>query len=472
MQDDEHTLAHAHEHVLQQQAQTLNAQLSLDAEQLRAVDACADIHKRLVSVTGEAGTGKTTIIKAACDELQRNGVTFALAAPTGKAARRIREATGYPAQTIHKLLEFNRPEVNEETGEQTSISAPSRTRSNPLDYKIIIVDEYAMVPTGLHRDLVSAIRPGCGLRVFGDVRQLPPIENADLADPTSPFKRCLEMPNTFTLSNVYRQAEGNGILEAARRIARGQAFASNEDVKVVFGDAVLFNLYRSLDTSDIDWRKLDNQLVTPARKSDIGTLRLNGVLQARFNSDMLGKIELPRNKWDAKHKLHVAVGDKVVCTVNSYDLRDYEDRYTVYDNSGVGELWSFIPCPETKQMLNGEVGIVVNIDEDGVLEIDFGDRVVELPPRVHEYHMQKRYHFVYDPRKVIDLAYALTTHKCQGSQYDNVNYIMAACAFYNLSRPNFYTGITRAAKSVRVFTDQRAFGISLRSLGWKRRTNK
>lgn len=123
-------------------------------------------------------------------------------------------------------------------------------------------------------------------------------------------------------------------------------------------------------------------------------------------------------------------------------------------------------------MLNGEVGLVINIGDDGTLEIDFGDRVVELPPRIREYHMQRRYHFVYDPRKVIDLAYALTTHKCQGSQYDNVNYIMAACAFFNLSRPNFYTGVTRASKSVRVFTDQRAYGTSLRSLGWKKPLNK
>lgn len=445
--------------------------MELDAEQLRAIDTCADFTKRLVAVTGEAGTGKTTIIKQTCDKLKEiNAESFTIAAPTGKAARRIREATGYPAQTIHKLLEFNRPDMDEETGAQTSVSMPARTRANPLDYSVVIVDEYAMVSTGLHRDLVSALPSGGCLRVFGDVRQLPPIENSDLADPTSPFQRCLEMPNTFTLQNIYRQAEGNGIIEAARRITRGLFFASNDDVKMHLGDAVLHSLYQMLNNDrTTDWCSLDNQIISPARKSDIGTIRLNSILQARFNPNMPGKIELPRNKWEAKNKVYVAIGDKVVCNANSYDLRDYHERFGEYDTDGKGIISTFIPCPESKQMLNGEVGRVLNIDEYGVLEIDFGDRVVELPPKIAEYNMRKRYHYHYDPRKVIELAYALTTHKCQGSQYDNIIYIMASCAFFNLSRPNFYTGVTRAAKHASIITDQRSFATSLKSMGWKRR---
>lgn len=443
--------------------------MDLDAEQQRAVDMCTDVTKRLVAVTGEAGTGKTTIIKQACDILEANNISFAIAAPTGKAARRIKEATGYPAHTIHKLLAFNRPDQDEETGEATSVSVPAYTRHNPLPYRIVIVDEYAMVSTGLHRDLVAAIHTGACLRTFGDIRQLPPIENNDLADPTSPFAKCLAMPNTITLNNIYRQAEGNGIIEASQRISRGQYFASNNDVKIILGDAVLYNLYQLLASNDTDWRQLDNQIISPARKSEIGTTHLNSVLQARFNPDMLKRIELPRNKWEKNNRCFVAVGDKVVCNTNSYDLRDYDERYTEYTSEGVGMMHSFIPAPESKQMLNGEVGKIIDIDEYGVLEIDFGDRVVELPPRVQEFNLRKRYHFSYDPRKVIDLAYALTTHKCQGSQYDNVCYTMASCAFFNLSRPNFYTGITRAAKHATIVTDQRSFATSLKSMGWKRK---
>src|SRR4029077_12268925 len=120
-------------------------------------------------------------------------------------------------------------------------------------------------------------------RVFGDVRQLPPIENTDLADPTSPFQRCLAKPNTFTLQNIYRQAEGNGIIEAARRINRGQFFTSNDDVHVHMGDAVLFDLYALLaNDKSTDWCSLENQIISPARKSDVGTVRLNSILQARF----------------------------------------------------------------------------------------------------------------------------------------------------------------------------------------------
>ena len=444
----------------------------LDAEQQAAVNSCVDTTKRLVSVTGEAGTGKTTIIRQTCDLLQEKNISFAIAAPTGKAARRIREATGYPATTIHKLLEFNRPDMDEETGEATSVSGPARTRSNPLDQYVIIVDEYAMVSTALHRDLVAAIPSAGCLRTFGDVRQLPPIENGDLADPTSPFSKCLAMPNTFALNNIYRQAEGNGIIEVARRITRGQFFTSNTDVSVQLGDAVLHTLYGSLTNSDTDWRDINNQIISPARKSDIGTIRLNNILQARFNPEMKGKVELPRNKWEVKNKVFVSIGDKVVCNTNSYDLRDYSERFSEYNHNGVGMMGSFIPCPETKQMLNGEVGKVVDIDPLGVLEIDFGDRVVELPPLVEEYSARHNRHFSYDPRKVIELAYALTTHKCQGSQYDNVCYIMASCAFYNLSRPNFYTGVTRAVKHATIISDQRSLATSLKSMGWKRKPKK
>jgi exodeoxyribonuclease V alpha subunit len=103
--------------------------MDLDAEQQRAVDLCTDMSKRLVGVTGEAGTGKTTIIKQTCDILVEHDIPFAVAAPTGKAARRIREATGYPATTIHKLLEFNRPDFDDETGEPTSVSAQTAVSS-------------------------------------------------------------------------------------------------------------------------------------------------------------------------------------------------------------------------------------------------------------------------------------------------------------------------------------------------------
>ena len=212
-----------------------------DAVQELAINMCCDLDRRLVTVTGEAGTGKTTLIKRLCEKLEADGVTFALAAPTGKAARRIREATGVNAVTIHKLLGFNRPEFDPETGDAMSSTRPTHTRNNPLPYSVVICDEYAMVSTGLHRDLVEAVGRGA-LRLFGDIRQLPPIENEKLADSTAPFYRCLKMPHSVTLDKVYRQEGGNGILEAARAINRGSMFGQNDDLKLIISDSMVARL--------------------------------------------------------------------------------------------------------------------------------------------------------------------------------------------------------------------------------------
>jgi exodeoxyribonuclease V alpha subunit len=439
------------------------AMMELDDAQDAAVAMCCDTAMRLVSITGEAGTGKTTIIKRVCDELTQKGVSFALCAPTGKAARRIKDATGYDAQTIHKLLGFNKPEIDTETGEPVSVSRPSYTRSCPLPYRIVICDEYAMVSTGLHRDLVDALGTGL-LRLFGDVRQLPPIENGGLVDPTSPFENCLKKPNTITLNRVYRQEHGNGILEAARQINRGHYFTKSEECELIISDVMVKRLYDMVREAPDQWGSLRQQIISPARKSDVGTIKLNAALQQIINPQMTDALTLPRHKWNEKQRVVVALGDKVVCESNVYDMRDYQDRYSEWESDIIPNPNSYIPCPLTKQMLNGEVGKIVAIGIDGTIEIDFGDRVVEIPSSVQDYWPMKRQFVLIDHRKNIDLAYALTTHKCQGSEYDVVAYIMARAAFYNLSRQNFYTALTRAKQKAIILTDQHALGISIRNV--------
>ncbi len=436
---------------------------TLDAAQQLAVNMCVDMKNRLVAITGEAGTGKTTIIKTVCERLAYEGIQFALCAPTGKAARRIREATGFPALTIHKLLGFNRPEMDQLTGEAVSASRPSHNRQNPLPYPVVIIDEYAMVSTGLHRDLVDALGRNA-MRVFGDIRQLPPIENERLADPTSPFARCLKMPNTLNLQNVYRQEHGNGILESARAINRGSYPLRSDECKLVISTTMVKSLYDDVRKSPSEWAGLRHQIISPARKSDVGTIKLNAALQSIINPMMQDAMDLPRHRWAEKQKVVIALGDKVVCDTNVYDMRDYQDRYSEWEDDVKPVLHSYIPAPETKQMLNGEVGIVCKIDENGTLEIDFGDRVVEIPPLVQEYSFNRRQLYLADYRKSIDLAYALTTHKCQGSEYDVVAYIMANQCFYNLSRQNFYTALTRAKQRAIIYTDQRALAISTKNI--------
>lgn len=138
----------------------MNGLLS-DPVQREAMALCCDLDKRLVSVTGPAGTGKTTIMRQVYDTLTEHGYSVALAAPTGKAAKRIRELTGIPAMTLHRLLEYTSPgEIDPETGKPSFISFPRRNQERPLDYDVVIVDEYSMVNRDLHRNLMDAIGSG------------------------------------------------------------------------------------------------------------------------------------------------------------------------------------------------------------------------------------------------------------------------------------------------------------------------
>jgi len=143
-------------------------ELNLDTEQQLGLALCMDMSKRLVAITGAAGTGKTTLLKTGYKEYTDSGYSVKLAAPTGKAAKRIEEVTGFPASTVHRLLEFSHPgEVDEKTGKVYGDSVPKRNMNNPLDCDVLFVDEYTMVNQNLHRDILDAMKPGSILRCFG-----------------------------------------------------------------------------------------------------------------------------------------------------------------------------------------------------------------------------------------------------------------------------------------------------------------
>lgn len=164
-------------------------------KQLEAIDLCLNREKRIVAITGPAGSGKTTIIKDVYKRLTDEGITVALAAPTGKAAKRIKEATGIPAVTIHKLLEYSRPgERDEKTGKPLTDTAPKRDHTFPLVERVILVDEYTMVNHELNRNIIDALGRGAVLRCFGDIHQLPPIEAHKLTGvDSSPFEEHLSL---------------------------------------------------------------------------------------------------------------------------------------------------------------------------------------------------------------------------------------------------------------------------------------
>lgn len=449
--------------------------IHLDEPQLQAVALCQDTTKRLVSVSGPAGSGKTTIIENTYEAVIGNGARVALAAPTGKAARRIKEATGIPAVTIHKLLEYNRPgERDEKTGEALDVTRPKRDASNRLDYDVVIVDEYAMVNHELHNNLLAALPSGGCLRAFGDLAQLPPIERTQYTDnkgqplPT-PFKKLIEKFDSVTLDKVYRQGEGSGILTEASKIRRGATPTLNQDLGDFYirissspVNAITEFVINSLDDG-IDFRQIKNQIIVPGKGSWVGTEKLNGTLRSLLNPSPPSTVTLERHKW-VKFPTSVGIGDKVVCTTNTYDMRSFFDRYTSFDDYMMPDFHTFIPCPETKQMLNGETGIILAIEEDVCIEVDFGDRIVEIPWDYEEYWPKNKSIINVSPLKNIDLAYALTTHKCQGSEFERIVYIINKTSQYVQSRQNFYTAITRARNRVDVITDQISIRVSTRKV--------
>ena len=167
--------------------------VELSPKQEEAIDACLDIKSRVVGITGPAGSGKTTILKKTYNELVNAGYRVALTCPTGKAAKRIFELTGIPAQTIHRLLEYTHPgDPDPKTGQPVGVSMPRRDRQNPLDFDVVLADEYAMVPQELNRSLLDALPSGGVIRCFGDDNQLATVEEEErYKHIPSPFQKIL-----------------------------------------------------------------------------------------------------------------------------------------------------------------------------------------------------------------------------------------------------------------------------------------
>lgn len=411
--------------------------MDLTEKQKEAIALCIDPSKRLAGVTGSAGTGKTTILRFAIEQLEGRGATSALCAPTGKAAKRIKESTQLEAVTIHRLLEFPLPgEIDEETGKPMATGYPKRNKRNPLPFDFIFVDEGAMVNNDIYRFLVEALRASACLRFFGDINQLPPIEDnkANQAKP-SPFKQILLTKPSVTLDIVHRQAEESGVLFNATRLLRGLPPAVRNDFIVEYTESPVDAVLAL--TKHVDFLALENQIISPTNQGWVGCVQLNQKVQQVINPqpDPNKWLRLPRNTWDkTRDYLSLALGDKVVVTRNNYDIA----------------------------VFNGETGIVTEFDpEDGSFVVDFGDREVWIPPSLNVEGTAR----IVDPRKDIDLAYVLTTHKTQGSEYETVCYVINSSRSFNLNRQNAYTAITRARRNVHLIADRRAMQKSLIKVG-------
>lgn len=378
--------------------------MELTEEQHEAIELCANRNNKLAGVTGEAGTGKTTILKQV-HELT-GGDAVCLCAPTGRAAKRISEATGIPALTIHRMMRFSMPEDDDEAG------MPAYDKNNRLPYKTILVDESSMVNEDLYRCVIDAMQPSSVIRFFGDANQLPPVEGK------SPFIRLLDKFPSAVLTNNFRSQDG--VVSCARDIIRGRIPSPNDQFEMM--NPGTGNMLPIIDEMiDDTFRGLNSQVIIPTKKGKYGTFAINKHMQRRLNGDA----PTMSFEWDDKYsgereKRTFGVGDKVIWTKNDYKLN----------------------------LFNGEIGWVMEVDDEGgdiCCRFDGRDKII--PPILESYDPRSgRPIFNYDPRRNMDLAYAITTHKAQGSEFDRV--LLMLNNSFVLNRANFYTAVTRARKHV------------------------
>jgi len=421
-----------------------------DSTQLKAINAGTNLSQRIVTITGQPGTGKTSINLEMHSKLikQNPQIRIIAACPTGKAARRYTQVTGRKCLTFHKLLEYTHPgDIDKETGKALLPGLPRRDINNPLEYDVILGDEYEMTTQEIHRNLLNAIPNKAVLRTFGDIDQLDPVETQRcFIDKPSPFYNLLQRNDSIVLENGYRlEGAGNTILQNANRVLRGlvpihddkffKLRFTEQPVKVL-KNFILTNLIANQDTqglSGVDFSSLNNQIISPSNYSWVGQRKLNILLQSVFMDNLVNSISLPRHPHETKYPIKIHVGDKVVISKNNEGL----------------------------DLFNGETGIVTNINLDyGDILIDFEGRSILIPP-VQLILNTSGDLFEYDPRKDINLAYVITTHKAIGSEYDHVIYIMNKSQNRVLYRRNYYTAITRAKKSITTFTDQIALMTTL-----------
>lgn len=406
-----------------------NNQPHLSLEQQHAIELCGDLHVRIVGVTGGAGTGKTLVLGQAYKLLRESvpASAIVLCAPTGRAAKRVQELTGIKASTIHRLLEFPTPEdYDPDSDEDPPENKPKRNRWNPLVQRVVLVDEASMVGPSLYAQLMEALPNNGCIRFFGDNNQLPPVEDGE-----PPFLKILERDkDNVTLTFNYRSDDY--IVSNALRILEGRVPVQNERFRIIYTDRPIAQL---LDFATKEFMSPDNQIILPTRKGNFGSLRVNPSLQVKFN----GKgpfLRLDRHD-DNEAPLGVRAHDKFLWIRNDY---------------GMG-------------MFNGEIGQIEWVNtEDGSLGLVTPDREVVVPSRLKTYSPYHQTTISYDPRKSLELGYAITTHKSQGSEFKTIIYCICGGQAFLLNRQNLYTAITRAKEQVIIITDRRAMGLSLKPL--------
>ncbi len=375
------------------------------------------VRNGLLIITGGPGTGKTTTINALIDYFETEGLMISLAAPTGRAAKRMTEATGYEAQTIHRLLELSG--AMEERAGRVQFE---RNAQNPLEADVIIIDEMSMVDIHLIYALLSAITVGTRLILVGDVNQLPSV------GPGSVLKDVIDSGcfPVVRLTKIFRQASESDIVVNAHKINQGEKvvldnksmdffFLQRNDANVII--SVVLTLIQKKLPKFVDASMFDIQVMTPMRKGLLGVERLNGILQQYLNPPEKSKNE--REHGDGLFR----EGDKVMQIKNNYQIKwEKRGRYGIPIEKGDG-------------VFNGDMGIVREINTfSELLTVEFDDcRFVE---------------YSFKQLDELELAYAITIHKAQGSEYPAVVIPLLNGPRMLMNRNLLYTAVTRARKCV------------------------
>ena len=399
-------------------------QIELDEMQHKAV--IESIKHGLLVLTGGPGTGKTTTINTMIRFFESEGMSLFLAAPTGRAAKRMTEATGYEAQTIHRLLEVN---VNPE--EKDSEGGFMRNRQNPLEADVIIIDEMSMVDLPLMHALLSAVVPGTRLILVGDVDQLPSV------GPGSVLKDIIQSDcfPVVTLTRIFRQAGESDIVVNAHKINAGEPvmlnnksrdffFLRRNDADTIIGVAIL--LIQKKLPQYVGAQPGEIQVMTPSRKGLLGVERLNTILQHYLNPEEPGKTEREINGRLFRE------GDKVMQIKNNYQLEwEVRTKFGLTVDKGTG-------------VFNGDMGVITEINQyKETIEVEFDE--------------SRKVKYGFDMTEELELAYAITVHKSQGSEYPAVILPLLPGPKLLYNRNLLYTAVTRAKKCLMIIGSDTVF---------------
>ena len=397
-----------------------NTKIELDDIQKTAVKTA--VENGLMVITGGPGTGKTTTINTIIKYFELEGYEIRLAAPTGRAAKRMTETSGYEAQTIHRMLEISGGISDDNSDRASQGMHFERDESNPLETDVIIVDEMSMVDINIMNSLLKAVAIGTKLILVGDVDQLPSVGPGNvLKDIIN--SGCIPV---VKLEKIFRQAAESEIVINAHKINKGEHVVLNKysrDFLFVRRDsadaiiAAMCTLIKSKLPGYVNADINDIQILTPSRKSAVGVERLNRIMQDFLNPAEVTKME--KTFGDVTFR----EGDKVMQIKNNYQMEwEKKSRYGITYESGTG-------------IYNGDTGVIEEINT-------FAERIIV------KFEDEKYVSYEFKQLDELELAYAITIHKSQGSEYPAVIIPMFTGPRMLMTKNLLYTAVTRAKKCV------------------------